>query len=146
MKAWKLIFNGVLYNARMFCTRGSFLWEETGAPGENPSGRPTIPFHIQPLPITGIELGPYRWEASALPLRYPDTLVLLDLISPLVCAGVYICAILLICISYKIKTITFYCFVCLFIAAWAIVQLSHGCHHYQWQGCKFKLMLSTLSS
>ena len=35
MKARKLISNGVLYNARMFCTRRSFLWEETGAPEEN---------------------------------------------------------------------------------------------------------------
>jgi hypothetical protein len=34
-----------------------------------------------------------------------------------------------------------YCFVCLFIAAWAIFQLSGGCHHYRWQGCKFRPML-----
>jgi hypothetical protein len=26
---------------------------------------------------------------------------------------------------------------CLFIAARAIFQLSGGCHHYRWQGCKF---------
>jgi hypothetical protein len=39
MKAQKLISNGALYDARMFCTRGSFLWEETGAPGENPRVR-----------------------------------------------------------------------------------------------------------
>jgi hypothetical protein len=25
----------------------------------------------------------------------------------------------------------------------AIFQLSGGCHHYRWQGCKFRLMLST---
>jgi hypothetical protein len=31
-------------------------------------------------------------------------------------------------------------FVCLFIAAWAIFQLSSGCYHYRWQGCK-RLML-----
>jgi hypothetical protein len=29
MKAQKLISNGVLYNAGMFCTKGSLLWEET---------------------------------------------------------------------------------------------------------------------
>jgi hypothetical protein len=29
----------------------------------------------------------------------------------------------------------------LFIAAWAIFQLSGGCHHYRWLGCKFRLML-----
>jgi hypothetical protein len=39
MKARKLISSGVLYDARMFCTRGSFLWEETGAHGENPRVR-----------------------------------------------------------------------------------------------------------
>jgi hypothetical protein len=32
-------------------------------------------------------------------------------------------------------------FVCLFIAARAIFQLSGGCHHYRWQGCKFWPML-----
>ena len=32
-------------------------------------------------------------------------------------------------------------FVCLFIAAWAIFQLSGGCHHYRWLGCKFRPML-----
>jgi hypothetical protein len=32
-------------------------------------------------------------------------------------------------------------FVCLFIIAWAIFQLSGGCHHYRWQGCKFRHML-----
>ena len=32
-------------------------------------------------------------------------------------------------------------FVCLFIAAWAIFQLSGGCHHYRWQGCKLRPML-----
>ena len=31
----------------------------------------------------------------------------------------------------------------LFIAAWAIFQLSGGCHHYRWQGCKFRPMLGT---
>ena len=36
MKARKLISYEVLYNARMFFTRWSLLWEETGAPGENP--------------------------------------------------------------------------------------------------------------
>jgi hypothetical protein len=34
-------------------------------------------------------------------------------------------------------------FGCLFIATWAIFQLSGGCHHYWWQGCKFRPMLST---
>jgi hypothetical protein len=29
-----------------------------------------------------------------------------------------------------------FCFVWLFIATWAIFQLSGGCHHYRWQGCK----------
>jgi hypothetical protein len=48
MKARKLISNGVLYNARMFCTRGSFLWEETGAPRENPR----IRVGDQPYPLT----------------------------------------------------------------------------------------------
>jgi hypothetical protein len=33
--------------------------------------------------------------------------------------------------------------VCLFIAARAIFQLSDGFHHYRWQGCKFRPMLST---
>jgi hypothetical protein len=32
---------------------------------------------------------------------------------------------------------------CLFIAPLAIFQLSGGCHHYRWQGCKFRPMLST---
>jgi hypothetical protein len=32
-------------------------------------------------------------------------------------------------------------FVCLFIAAWAIFQLSDACHHYRWQGCKIRPML-----
>jgi hypothetical protein len=48
MKARKLISNGVLYNAQMFCTRGSFLWEETGAPGENP----VVQVGDQPYPLT----------------------------------------------------------------------------------------------
>jgi hypothetical protein len=30
--------------------------------------------------------------------------------------------------------------ICLFIAAWANFQLSDGCHHYQWQSCKFMPM------
>jgi hypothetical protein len=47
MKARKLISNGVLYNARMFCTRESFLWEETGVPGENPRVR--VGDHPYPL-------------------------------------------------------------------------------------------------
>jgi hypothetical protein len=34
-------------------------------------------------------------------------------------------------------------FVYLFIAARAIFQLSGGCHHYRWQGCKFRPMLGT---
>ena len=29
----------------------------------------------------------------------------------------------------------------LFIAAWAIFQLSGSCHHYRWRGCKFRPML-----
>jgi hypothetical protein len=33
-------------------------------------------------------------------------------------------------------------FVCMFIAAWAIFQLSGGCHHYRWQDCKFRPILS----
>ena len=37
----------------------------------------------------------------------------------------------------------FYLFVCLLMAAWAIFQLSGGCHHYRWQGRKFRPMLST---
>jgi hypothetical protein len=32
-------------------------------------------------------------------------------------------------------------FICLFIAAWAILQLSGGCHHYLWHGCKSGPML-----
>jgi hypothetical protein len=38
-----------------------------------------------------------------------------------------------------------FCFVlvCLFIATRAIFQLSGGCHHCRWQGCKFRPMLST---
>jgi hypothetical protein len=32
-------------------------------------------------------------------------------------------------------------FVCLFIATRAIFQLSGGCHHCRWQGCKFRPML-----
>jgi hypothetical protein len=39
MKAQKLISNGVLSDAWMFYTRGSFLWEETGTPWENPHVR-----------------------------------------------------------------------------------------------------------
>jgi hypothetical protein len=31
----------------------------------------------------------------------------------------------------------------LFIAVWEIFQLSGGCHHYLWQGCKFRPRLST---
>ena len=34
-------------------------------------------------------------------------------------------------------------FVCLFIATRAIFQLSCGCHHCQWQGCKLWPMLGT---
>jgi hypothetical protein len=34
-------------------------------------------------------------------------------------------------------------FVCLFTCARAIFQLFGGCHHYRWQGCKFRSMLST---
>jgi hypothetical protein len=34
-------------------------------------------------------------------------------------------------------------FVCLFIATRAIFQLSGGCHHCRWQGCKFRPMLRT---
>jgi hypothetical protein len=34
-------------------------------------------------------------------------------------------------------------FVYLFVATWAIFQLSGGCHHYWWQGCKFRPMLGT---
>jgi hypothetical protein len=30
--------------------------------------------------------------------------------------------------------------VCLFIATWAIFQLSGGCHHCRWQGCKSRPM------
>jgi hypothetical protein len=33
--------------------------------------------------------------------------------------------------------------VCLFWVARAIFQLSRDCHHYRWQGCKFRPMLST---
>jgi hypothetical protein len=33
------------------------------------------------------------------------------------------------------------CLFVLFIAAWAIFQLSGGCHHYRWLGCKFRPML-----
>jgi hypothetical protein len=36
-------------------------------------------------------------------------------------------------------------FVCLFIAARAIFQLPGGCHHYRWQGCKFRPMFCTSS-
>jgi hypothetical protein len=32
-------------------------------------------------------------------------------------------------------------FFVLFIAAWAIFQLSGGCHHCRWLGCKFRPML-----
>jgi hypothetical protein len=32
-------------------------------------------------------------------------------------------------------------FVCLFIATRTIFQLSGSCHHYRWQGCKFRPML-----
>jgi hypothetical protein len=32
-------------------------------------------------------------------------------------------------------------FVCLFISTQAIFQLSGGCHHCRWQGCKFRPML-----
>jgi hypothetical protein len=39
------------------------------------------------------------------------------------------------------KEPSFCLFVSLFIAAWAIFQLSGGCHHYRWQGCKFRPML-----
>jgi hypothetical protein len=35
-------------------------------------------------------------------------------------------------------------FICLFIAAQAIFQLSGVCHNYQWQGCQFRPMLGTL--
>ena len=48
MKARKLISNGVLYNAWMFCTRGSLLWEETGTPGENPR----VQVGDKPYPLT----------------------------------------------------------------------------------------------
>jgi hypothetical protein len=37
-------------------------------------------------------------------------------------------------------------FVCLFIAARTIFQLSGGCHHYRWQGCKFRPMLGAQGS
>jgi hypothetical protein len=33
-------------------------------------------------------------------------------------------------------------FVCLFTATRANFQLSGGCHHYRWQGCKFRPMLA----
>jgi hypothetical protein len=32
---------------------------------------------------------------------------------------------------------------CLFVPARAMFQLSGGCHHCRWQGCKFRLMLLT---
>jgi hypothetical protein len=37
-------------------------------------------------------------------------------------------------------------FVWLFIAARTISQLSGGCHHYLWHGCKFRPMLSTFEN
>jgi hypothetical protein len=40
-----------------------------------------------------------------------------------------------------IWVVTSVCLFVLFIAAWAIYQLSGGCHHYRWQGCKFFSML-----
>ena len=48
-----------------------FVWEETGVPEETHlSGLvTTCPSH---MPMPGIEPGPQRWEASALPLRQPD--------------------------------------------------------------------------
>jgi hypothetical protein len=36
-------------------------------------------------------------------------------------------------------------FVCLFTAAREIFQLSGGCHHSRWQGCKFRPILSIYS-
>jgi hypothetical protein len=67
MKARKIISNGVLYNARIFCTGVISVGgnRSTRRKPTCPSGRPTIPSHIQPLSITGIELGPHRWEACA---------------------------------------------------------------------------------
>ena len=41
---------------------------------------------------------------------------------------------------WTFSSILFSLFICLFIAAWAIFQLSGGCHHYRWQGCKFRPM------
>jgi hypothetical protein len=41
--------------------------------------------------------------------------------------------------------LAFFCLFMLFVsflAAWAIFQLSGGCHHYRWLGCKFGPMLS----
>jgi hypothetical protein len=42
-----------------------------------------------------------------------------------------------------------FCLVCLFLAAQAIFQLSGGCYHYRWRGCKFRqglcLSLSAIS-
>jgi hypothetical protein len=37
----------------------------------------------------------------------------------------------------------FILFVCLFIATRAICQLSGGCYHCRWQGCKFRPILGT---
>jgi hypothetical protein len=45
------------------------------------------------------------------------------------------------CYIYMYVCQDFCLFACLFIAAWAIFQLSGGCHHYRWQGCKFRPML-----
>jgi hypothetical protein len=72
MKARKLISNGVLYNARMFCTRRSFLWEENGAPGENPRVR----VGDQPYPLAYNHCrsrGSNSGRIGEKPLRYPDT-------------------------------------------------------------------------
>jgi hypothetical protein len=45
--------------------------------------------------------------------------------------------------SHDFNKLAFDLFVCLFIAAWAMFQLSGECHHCWWQGCKFRPMLST---
>jgi hypothetical protein len=52
------------------------------------------------------------------------------------------------CMFYMLKRSMMDAFKCfealsLFIAARAIFQLSGDCHHYRWQGCKFRPVLST---
>jgi hypothetical protein len=46
---------------------------------------------------------------------------------------------IIVCINMHTVLFHICLFVCFFWVAWAIFQLSSDCHHYQRQGCKFRL-------